>query len=75
MITWLKDKAVAAIETVVMPSDHPTVVARKAECASCPQQYHIPVVSRAVGPQCLMCGCLIDAKTRTIRERCPLGYW
>lgn len=79
MFQWLQQNVVVPVRrkvaSVVMPADHPIVLERKQVCASCPSKFSIPVVGAVVGEQCIDCGCFLDAKTRTVREKCPRGKW
>lgn len=39
-------------------------------CDNCPNKVHTPL-----GEACNECGCILDAKTRVIDEKCDMNKW
>ncbi len=65
----------------VGPADADTINQRKQTCANCDlatrtKATHIESL-RVLSPTstCSQCKCLISAKTKLAKERCPLGQW
>lgn len=40
-------------------------------CMKCEMMQILPFL----GPQCVLCGCLLRLKTLTPGQKCPLGLW
>lgn len=47
---------------------------RRAElCVQCPFISHLTAMSNV--PSCGKCGCVLAAKTRSMKSSCPIGTW
>ena len=47
---------------------------RLKECGECPKRSNYPQ-EVGLNSTCLMCGCVIDAKVRSMKSECPLKKW
>lgn len=44
-------------------------------CAACPHMAAVGGENRKIAIACMLCGCVIAAKTASPKESCPIGKW
>lgn len=62
-----KDVVAHKIEELAAPAPKELADERMAICHACP---HLGKLNR-----CKECGCFMDAKTKMLHQKCPLGKW